>query len=366
MRSTAEVLNQKINLYSTNPGEDYEFGIDEIANIYHDKTESVSKYTLNYLRAAIQIKVTGKSTLFTQLKHPDIFKNVKYGDVCLSIGGDNYCYAGTEILADYNTLLKKRGAKTVLWGCSINPEALNKQVIKDLKSYNLITVRESLTQEVLRNVGIHKNVRSVSDTAFLIQPETCDLPKGFIRGKTIGLNLSPLFLKHSNTPEILFESFIGLIDYILENTDYSIVLIPHVLKASDNDLSVLDLISSHYQDHGRVIFVNENTYSKLKYVISNCKIFIGARTHATIAAYSSKVPTLALGYSIKSKGIARDLFGTDKHFVLSANDIHSSRDLVREFNWIIDNEVQIRRTLENILPRYIEKARESVKYIQEL
>ena len=45
-------------------------------------------------------------------------------------------------------------------------------------------------------------------------------------------------------------------------------------------------------------------------------MFIGARTHATIAAYSSCVPTLVVGYSIKARGIAKDLFGTDEGYVL--------------------------------------------------
>jgi len=38
-------------------------------------------------------------------------------------------------------------------------------------------------------------------------------------------------------------------------------------------------------------------------------LFAGARTHSTIAALSSGVPTLSFAYSIKARGINRDLFG---------------------------------------------------------
>lgn len=38
-------------------------------------------------------------------------------------------------------------------------------------------------------------------------------------------------------------------------------------------------------------------------------VFAGARTHSTIAALSSGVPTLSFAYSIKATGINRDLFG---------------------------------------------------------
>ena len=41
--------------------------------------------------------------------------------------------------------------------------------------------------------------------------------------------------------------------------------------------------------------------------ISKCRFFLGARTHAMISAYSVCVPSIALGYSIKSKGISKDL-----------------------------------------------------------
>ena len=52
-------------------------------------------------------------------------------------------------------------------------------------------------------------------------------------------------------------------------------------------------------------------------MISQCRFFIGSRTHSVIAAYSSGVPTLALGYSIKSKGIAQDIFGEYETYAVS-------------------------------------------------
>jgi len=37
-------------------------------------------------------------------------------------------------------------------------------------------------------------------------------------------------------------------------------------------------------------------------------LFAGSRTHSTIAALSSGVPTLSFAYSIKAQGINRDIF----------------------------------------------------------
>ena len=51
---------------------------------------------------------------------------------------------------------------------------------------------------------------------------------------------------------------------------------------------------------GRVLLVGDHNCMELKGFIGRCRFFVGARTHATIAAYSSCVPTLAAGYSVKS------------------------------------------------------------------
>ena len=47
--------------------------------------------------------------------------------------------------------------------------------------------------------------------------------------------------------------------------------------------------------------------AQLKYLVAQCALLVCTRTHASIAGYSSGVPTLVVGYSIKSLGIARDL-----------------------------------------------------------
>ena len=59
------------------------------------------------------------------------------------------------------------------------------------------------------------------------------------------------------------------------------------------------------------IFVIPPIYNapETKWIISKMKFFAGARTHSTIAALSSYVPTLSFAYSIKAKGINKDIFG---------------------------------------------------------
>ena len=44
-----------------------------------------------------------------------------------------------------------------------------------------------------------------------------------------------------------------------------------------------------------------------KYLISRCEMLICCRTHASIAGYSSRIPTIVVGYSVKSRGIGMDI-----------------------------------------------------------
>ena len=97
---------------------------------------------------------------------------------------------------------------------------------------------------------------------------------------------------------------------ILSNTDMRICLIPHVVWEYNNDRKPLISLYKKFKDTNRVILLEDHNCEELKGFISRCRFFVGARTHATIAAYSTCVPTLVVGYSIKSRGIATDLFGS--------------------------------------------------------
>jgi polysaccharide pyruvyl transferase WcaK-like protein len=99
--------------------------------------------------------------------------------------------------------------------------------------------------------------------------------------------------------------------------------------------------------------------------IARMRFFVGARTHATIAAYSNCVPTLVLGYSVKSKGIARDLFGEEK-LVLDLGELSDGDKLIGGFRTLLAEEKEIRETLRKALPGIQAKSGKAVQYIKEL
>ena len=69
---------------------------------------------------------------------------------------------------------------------------------------------------------------------------------------------------------------------------------------------------------------------------------IFARTHASIAAYSSMIPTIVLGYSIKSIGIADDL-GMES-YVLQRGELEDGQ-LSKCLQMLLKNEDSVKKQL---------------------
>lgn len=101
--------------------------------------------------------------------------------------------------------------------------------------------------------------------------------------------------------------------------------------------------------------VEDHNAEVLKGYIARCRFMIVARTHASIAAYSSQVPTLVVGYSVKARGIARDIFGTETNYVLPVQSLSSENELVESFKWLYTHEEGIKEHYAKVIPQYIDE-----------
>lgn len=364
VRGTTSILGNQNRyiLYSMKKNEDYENNLNEIVEI-RDDVSDITKNGLSYFLYRLRYKLTRNDMLYYREQHKKMYQECPRDSIAFSIGGDNYCYQGfPERLAEYNLGFNKRGIKTVLWGCSIEPELIGQSAIKaDLQRYSLIVARESITFDALKKNGI-ENVLLCPDPAFALEKdENVFLPEGFGEKGIIGINMSPLV--ENIAGDIVFQNYCKLIENILENTEYDIMLVPHVIWDDLDDRKSLNMLYHHFKKSNRLLVIENANCCKLKGFIGNCQYFVGARTHSTIAAYSQKIPTLVVGYSVKSKGIAKDLFGTYENYVVSVQDMRNKMDLTNAFRWILDNEFQIRNILNRKIPLYQQELRNIKKKI---
>lgn len=267
----------------------------------------VDKYCVRSEEALKKEKEDGNQNRFTEKVYRETLDEISKDTIVMSVGGDNYCYSNWEKWMVIHDYARKKGAITIFWSCSIEPGMVSEQMRNHLMTFDVIIARESQTYNKLIQVGL-KNVRKCLDVAFLLKSKEINYPNGFEENNTIAVNLSPLVLRREKTEGVILRNIVQCIEDILEQTAFKILLIPHVLMPVDNDVEALKEIKSYFQNEDRVILFSENrSAGEYKYLISKCRFGVFARTHASIAAYSSMVPSIVLGYSVKSIGIAGDL-----------------------------------------------------------
>lgn len=368
VRTTCKILEKNgvndILVFSAHPEEDQEACLNEVVELKKSPTRDVSEIPL-CLRGIAKIynKLFRSEKLYYLLTSYPFHQCDFTNTIGLSIGGDHYCYAGSEqMLALHNSDVKKKGGKSVLWGCSVEPALLRKDVVKDMQMYDLIIARESITYEALKNKRI-EHAYLYPDPAFVLPYVETDFSE-IMSNNIVGVNISPYALGEGF---IGLENYKSLIQWIQENTDMDVLLIPHVFKSHSNDLEMMDKLYDSLEDKNRVYKVEQRfNAEELKGIIRKCRFYVGARTHSTIAAYSSCVPTLVLGYSVKALGIAKDIFGTYENYVLSVQDLADKNELTKAFVWMYENEDSIKQHLNEFMPQYIENAWGAGERIREL
>ena len=295
-----------------------------------------------------------------------LLRLISPGDRVLFTGGDMLCYGNNEIIT-LNDELHRRGVATILWGCSMGPENLTPEKRRTLDHFSLIYARESLTCEFFLSLGL-SNIVLLPDPAFVLQPEHCQLPDCFDSAEVIGINISSYVMGGVGLLSPFAREVLGLLEHILSHTALHILLVPHVtwVRADENqdDRQMGCLIMQHFGDSPRIsqLDIDGLNYSQIRHVISRCCAFVGARTHAVISAYSTCVPAIALGYSIKSRGIARDL-GLDTRLVVNSKDFRQG-DLLRAFCYLTDNREAIRQHLASVVPDYCQRPREITQILR--
>ncbi|KKH33453.1 polysaccharide pyruvyl transferase family protein [Methanosarcina mazei] len=328
---------------------------------------------VNKLRKREVIRRFWKPSTWTHLYqryfNPDVLKYWTYEKIyphldeakaVLSIGGDNYGIASKypTIFTNLDDVVLEKRKKLVLWGASVGPfnaiPEFELSMSSHLKSVSGIFARESSTIEYLKTIGVVNNVYPVADPAFLLDPIKPPHIEDKVPIETgaIGLNLSPLmgYYVTGGDQKKWTQIAAKIITDVMKKTEMPVYLIPHVIISGSNDYEFMQNAVSLMEDKFKksVTIVPAFSAAEQKWIISQMDIFAGARTHSTIAALSTGVPTLSLAYSIKALGINRDIFG-DESYVLRSDNLNALSVAERVIS-ISENATTIRRLLDDKIP----------------
>ena len=320
-------------------------------------------------RAIPSIEKLGRPT-YTLPRH--LLDAMSSCDAVIMTGGDNisldYDLPSLYEHAGYIDNAKRLGKRTFMWGASVGPfsksphvEALMRTHLND---YDAITVRESETASYLQSIGVER-VTEVADPAFTLVPESFDvsdiLPEA--AEGVVGINVSPLvrgYRDGESSRQALDEDVAMFARELAEKRGYGVVFLPHVGPLDgnpwNNDFHYMSRLVEKYKLTQRSIRVAPAHLNagQLKYLLSKFRFFIGARTHATIGAFSTHVPTVSIAYSIKAKGINKDLFG-DTRLVLDTPSVNGET-LRASLKRLEREELDIRRHLVDTIPLWKKRA----------
>lgn len=361
IRSTNLILNEagirNVGTFSSDLFTDKRLGLDSITHLIAFPQKSIPVRLIGKIR-----RVFNPSDSWSdEHLYNTAFQSIQPQLATFNVGGDTYCYAPPCLSYGLNKVTSKKNIPNIFWGCSVETSCLADPIMqKDISHYFAVVVRETLSFQMIKTF-FPKPERLIQacDPAFQLEIMDVDLPVGFTPGNTVGINISEMVLaSQESSKDIVFQNVTQLIDFILYKTNMAVCLIPHVYSihpASGDYLQALR-IKALYQDNDRVSLVNaELSCCELKYIISKCRFFIGARTHSMIAAYSTGVPAIALSYSIKSRGIALDIFGAEEGFAMPYKKITKADELKRNFQkTLLDHENDIKQRYATVLPAYKE------------
>jgi polysaccharide pyruvyl transferase WcaK-like protein len=307
----------------------------------------------------------------------------------LSLGGDIYSldYGLPRGLMADDAFVLERGLPLVLWGASVGPfdahPEFAREMFAHLRRFTCVFVREERSLAYLRANGLEENVRLVADPAFLMEPERPDAARlGFsVPEEAIGVNLSPLIGRYFS--DIRKEAWLideddlrpweeacaQMLRALVRSTGRPVVLVPHVIHSltAVDDHAFLERVLERMRGEGveEVQLLPRGLNAmEIKGVIGACAVFAGARTHSTIAAFSTHTPTVSISYSVKARGINEDVFG-HADFCVSSKEVNAER-FTGKVTEVLAQREALGEQLRGRIPAVRERALKAGEYLAEL
>jgi colanic acid/amylovoran biosynthesis protein len=355
----------------------YDVPVDScIYNISIDpKTSKVSK-----LLSAIKLLKVLKS----KSKSSRITKDYEWADVVVSCGGGFLLSHGfSTALLQHLVQLKIAidfNKPVVIYSQSIGPfyNSFMKKTVRDvLEKVEKIFIREKITYGWLEKINVaNRSVSLVPDSAFCMEMEQGALADEII-SRVKGEHDGPLFgftVRDWNFPEVANKEFYRQkyidsirngIEYIEKEFNGKVLLMPQVL--GPNPFNDDRIISREILNHDSIKHAELLNYDfkprELKYLYSKMNMFIGTRMHSNIFSLSNQIPTVAINYEHKTKGIMELLDLND--FVIDINEINPNL-LINKIQSCWKKKDQIQKHLSRKIPVVKEQAEQPAIYISSL
>lgn len=209
---------------------------------------------------------------------------------------------------------------------------------KSINKASFVMTRDKQSFDYVAQIKCNqKNVREYIDVAFFL-PYT---KKSFDNSRIhIGLNISALLWNGGYTKSNQFglkcdyqKTIRDIIDYFLSMENVVLHLIPHVVekeRSIENDYAISFDLCEEYNNNRLILAPFFLSPIDAKNYISGLNFFMGARMHATIAAFSSGVPVVPMAYSRKFNGLYVDTLHYDSLVDMKKESTNEIMDIIKK------------------------------------
>jgi colanic acid/amylovoran biosynthesis protein len=241
-----------------------------------------------------------------------------------------------------------------------------------LNKASLIILREKISYDYIKDLKIKSKFLLSSDAAFLLKnytkgssasslPETLTLNKNKIN---IGTTVRNWFNDPKDQDEYE-NTMAAFFDILIRKYSINIFYIPQVIakQFDDDDRKSANRVRELmvYKTSFYIISDNLHPFQLIK-LVGKMDYFVGTRMHSNIYALINGVPTLAIEYEYKTRGIMEDL--DLEEFVFSINDL-SSEALFDKFSTMMLNREDISTKINLNLKKTIENGMLAIEMIRD-
>ena len=305
----------------------YEFYLTDSGSRYKQQEQIVviGGRTIKYKVLKYPYSAKWPEFLKILLKPRDLKESIcvfRSADYILDIGqGDSFAdiYGKSRFLwiDRVHQVARFFGKKYALLPQTIGPftnATIEKKAMKSIANAAMVMVRDKMSYDyVVQKVPSQKNVHEYIDVAFFLPYKKKEFSRNYIH---VGLNISALLWNGGYTGDNQFglkcdyqETIRSIIDYFLSLPNVMLHLVPHVVEQErnvENDYAVSFDLCEEYNHDRMVLAPFFLSPVDAKSYIAGLDFFMGARMHATIAAFSSGVPVVPMAYSRKFNGLFID------------------------------------------------------------
>jgi len=196
-------------------------------------------------------------------------------------------------------LAKMQGTKTVFYAQGAGP--LNKKWSQMLTSFtlnrfNLLGVRDTGTEQLLKKIGVKKNIKLTVDPVFGLH-DPLNNKRQRIKGKIeVGISVRPWSVDY-------IDQLAAALNRFSQAKNIKFIIFP-MHQGSDEGIS--QQLKDKLNSEAEINNLPEAPEKALK-EFSHLDLFIGVRLHSLIFALLNQIPLLALSYDPKIEGLMSEL-----------------------------------------------------------